>query len=370
MNILVTGGCGFIGSHLVDRLINDGHRVRVYDMLEPQVHGKKKPDYLNREAEYIYADIRDRSKLQKALKGIEVIFHEASQVGVAQSMYEIEKFVSHNSYGTAVLLDILVNSRNQVKKIIFTSSMTIYGEGAYSCKSCGEVYPGLRKNAQLKKRQWQMKCPQCRRIVNCIPTPETKPLSPTTIYATTKRCQEEMCLEAGLAYKLPVVALRCFNVYGPRQSLNNPYTGVSAIFLSRIKNNRRPLIYEDGLQSRDFIYVTDVVEANILAMKNPQADYDFFNVGTGIAHSIMEVAKDTAGLCRKNIEPLILKKFRPGDIRHCYADIRKIRSRLCFYPKVTFKEGMKKLFLWSGDKEALDLSRKAQEELNRRGLAQ
>lgn len=370
MKILVTGGCGFIGSHLVDKLIEDGHRVRVYDMLEPQVHLGKKPGYLNSEAEYVFADLRSKEKLKKALKGIEIIFHLAAQVGVGQSMYQIEKYVSHNEEGTAALLDLLVNTGNKAKKIIVASSMSIYGEGAYKCKSCGIVYPQLRSTQQLKKKAWEMKCPKCRKRVKDIPTPEDKPLLPTSIYATTKRSQEEMCLEIGTAYKIPTVALRYFNVYGPRQSLSNPYTGVAAIFLSRVKNNQPPLIFEDGRQSRDFIYVSDLVEANILAMKNKAADYDFFNVGTGSPRSILEIADTIISLCYKKLKPVVLNRFRAGDIRHCYADTDKIKSMLGFKPKITFQQGMKKLILWSENEKAVDLTRRAQSELVKRGLAE
>lgn len=366
--VLVTGGCGFVGSHLVDRLIRDGYRVRSYDLLEPQVHGARKPAYLNQEAEYIYADIRNKEKLKKALSGVEVIFHEASQVGVGQSMYEIEKYVSHNSYGTATLLELLVNSKNKVKKMIVASSMSIYGEGAYNCKTCGEVYPHLRKEDQLKKKNWEMQCPKCGRQVSDAPTSEDKPLFPTSVYATTKRCQEEMCLEVGSAYKIPVTALRYFNIYGARQSLNNPYTGVCAIFLSGVKNNNPPVIFEDGRQSRDFIHVSDIVQANLLAMKKKDADYGIFNVGSGSAHSILEIAGKIIRLCGKSFAPKVLNKFRSGDIRQCYADINKINLKLGFTPKVNFEEGMRELIEWSATQRAVDFTWKARKELKKRGL--
>lgn len=368
MKVLVTGGCGFIGSHLVDRLVEEGYKVRVYDLLEEQVHHGKKPTYLNGEAEYIFGDMRDKEKLKKSLKDIDVVFHQASQVGVGQSMYEIEKYVSHNCLGTAVLLDLLINIKNKVKKLIVASSMSIYGEGAYQCRKCGIVYPSLRSEAQLKKRKWEIFCPYCNSEVKPQPTSEDKVLSPTSIYATTKRTQEEMCLQIGRAYKIPVVALRYFNVYGPRQSLSNPYTGVIAIFLSRIKNNRPPLIFEDGLQSRDFIYVSDIVEANILAMKNREADYDFFNVGTGKAKNILDVAKTIINLCNREIKPKIINKYRHGDIRHCYADITKIKERLNFFPKVSFEEGISKVLVWSEEKKAKDFTERAQRELQKRRL--
>ena len=369
MKILVTGGCGFIGSHLVDRLVKEGHRVRVYDLLEPQVHLGKKPSYLNKGAEYIFADIRDENSLRKALRGVDIVFHQASQVGIGQSMYKIKKYISHNSLGTAILLELIVNSRNKVKKIIMASSMSIYGEGAYKCRRCRVVYPLLRKEKQFRKREWEMDCPNCRLKVTSMPTSEDKPLFPTSIYATTKRSQEEMCLEVGRAYKIPIVALRYFNVYGPRQSLSNPYTGAVAIFLSRAKNNKPPLIFEDGKQSRDFIYVSDIVEANILAMKKKEADYDFFIVGTGVPHKILDIAKTIISICGKKIRPKILNKFRAGDIRHCYADISKITKKLRFKPKVSLEEGMKELVFWSETQRAHDLAPKAHLELQKRGLS-
>jgi len=366
--ILVTGGCGFIGSHLVDRLVKCGYKVRVYDLLEPQVHLHKKPAYLNKGAEYIFADIRDGSKLKKALKDIEVIFHLASQVGVGQSMYQIEKYVAHNTFGTAVLLDLIVNTKNKVKKLIVASSMSIYGEGAYSCKRCGKISPRLRKEQQLKRRDWEMRCLECGAVAEAINTDENKPLFPTSVYATTKRSQEEMCLEVGSAYKIPTVALRYFNVFGSRQSLSNPYTGVAAIFSSRVKNNKAPLIFEDGKQSRDFVYVSDVVQANILAMNKKEADYDFFNVGTGNPHTILDIATTLISLYKKDLRPEILNKFRTGDIRHCYAQISKISRKLDYRPKISFKDGMRQLMQWSETEEAFDLMAQAQEALKRKGL--
>ena len=370
MKILVTGGCGFVGSHLVDRLVEKGHEVSVYDILEPQVHGNKKPSCLNKHASYTYGDIRDAVKFKRSLKGIEIIFHEASQVGVGQSMYEIKRYVSHNSYGTAVLLDLLVNdARHKVKKLIVASSMSIYGEGAYECRRCGKVYPRLRKKEQMASGDWDMKCPICGINVKSIPTDEMKPLFPTSVYATTKRCQEEMCIQIGTAYKIPTVALRYFNIFGPRQSLSNPYTGVAAIFMSRIKNSKPPVIFEDGKQSRDFIYVSDIVDANILAMGKKEANYECFNVGTGIPHSILEIAQKISASYNENLVPRVLNKFRAGDIRHCYADIGKIRKKLGFSPKVSFEEGIKRLIKWSDSQIAVDLTKAAHSQLKKKGLA-
>ncbi len=370
MKILVTGGCGFIGSHLTDRLVSLGHKVRVYDLLEPQVHGRQKPSFLNKGAEYIYADVRNKTKLKAALKGVEAVFHEASQVGVGQSMYQIEKYVSHNTLGSAVLLDLIVNTKNKVQKLIVASSMSMYGEGRYHCRDCGDVYPGLRDDEQMAKSEWELKCPHCSKVAKPLPTPETKPLAPNSIYATTKRCQEEMFLEIGRAYKIPTVALRYFNVYGPRQSLNNPYTGVAAIFLSQVKNDHAPLIFEDGLQTRDFIYVSDIVQANILALTRKEADYQMFNAGTGQPQSIRGVAEAIIRLNNKDIKPGITLKFRSGDVRHCYADNTKISSLLGFRPQYDFSRGMKELMEWSETQKAADHSVKAHKELKKRGLTQ
>lgn len=371
--VLVTGGAGFIGSHLVDKLVEMNNEVVVVDSLEKQVHTKK-PDYLNPEAKYVFEDIRDESVLAKAVKDIEVIFHEAAAVGVGQSMYQVEKYVDVNTMATAKLLDILVNKEHEVKKLIVASSMSIYGEGAYECEDCGVVNPSLRLEDQLKQREWEMKCPNCGKIVKPILTSEDKPLHPTSIYAITKRDQEEMCLTVGRAYGIPTVALRYFNVYGPRQSLNNPYTGVCAIFSARIKNNNPPLIFEDGLQSRDFVSVRDIVDANILTMKSSNANYEVFNVGTGKPVNILEIARVLVGLYGKenelNLSPEITNKYRAGDIRHCFANISKITDKLGYKPKVDFEEGMKELVAWGEKEESEDKFEEAHEELLRRGLVE
>jgi len=369
--ILVTGGAGFIGSHLVDRLVELGYKVRVFDNLEPQVHGDKQetPNYLNKECEFIKGDIRDREELKKALKGIEVIFHEAAMVGVAQSMYEINRYMEVNTLGTANLLDILANERNNVEKIIVASSMSIYGEGKYSCKRCGTVFPKLRPLEQLKKRAWEMRCPTCKKSLVSLPTDEDKPLYPTSIYAISKRDQEEMCLSIGRAYKIPTVALRYFNVYGPRQALSNPYTGVAAIFSARIKNHHNPIIFEDGLQSRDFTYVTDIVQANILAMEKEEVNFEVFNVGTGRKLTILDIANILIKkLGKDELHPEIVSKYREGDIRHCYADISKIKEKLGYRPEVEFEDGISNLINWVREEEAIDRFEESRNQLERKGL--
>lgn len=369
MNVLVTGGAGFIGSHIVDKLVERDHFVRIFDNLEPQVH-KGIPSYLNKKSEFIRGDIRDSRQLESAVRDIDVIFHEAAMVGVGQSMYQIEKYVDVNTYGTAKLLDFLVNKEHNVKKLIVASSMSIYGEGTHLCDNCGIVYPSLRSEKQLKGEDWIAKCPACGKDVKPVPTKETKPLQPTSIYAISKKDQEEMSLAIGRAYGIPTVALRYFNAFGPRQALSNPYTGVCAIFSARIKNNNPPVIFEDGLQSRDFLSVHDIAEANILAMKSSNADNEVFNVGSGRPTSILDIALTLAKLYNKNIHPEIVGKYRAGDIRHCFADISKIKDKLGFEPKVSFEDGMRELTAWGEKEDAVDGFEDAYGEMLKRGLVE
>jgi len=368
--ILVTGGAGFIGSYLVDKLIELGYEVMVFDNLEPQVHGdgQKTPEYLNKECEFIKGDIRNRDELKKALKDREIVFHQAAAVGVGQSMYEINKYTEVNILGTSNLLDILANENHRVEKLIIASSMSVYGEGKYSCVNCGVVYPKLRSLSQLKKGEWEMRCPFCNQEVQSLPTDEEKPLHPTSVYSISKRDQEEMCLTIGRAYRIPTVALRYFNVYGPRQALSNPYTGVAAIFSSRILNNHPPCIFEDGLQSRDFTHVSDIVQANLLAMESNDADYEVFNVGTGRPLTVLNIAEALIKSLSSSVDMNIVRKYREGDIRHCYADISKIRDQLGFQPKVKFEKGISEFIGWVRGEEARDQFEKSRRELEEKGL--
>ena len=356
-SVLVTGGAGFIGSHLVDALVEKGYKVRVFDSLEPQVHGSQRqvPNYLNGDAELVVGDCRDRNALQDALDGMEVVFHYAAAVGVGQSMYEIRRYVEANTLGGANLLDILAGREHEVRKLIVASSMSIYGEGKYECGDCGVAYPLLRPDDQLRQRKWEMRCPGCGRNMRPLATDEDKPLHPTSIYAVTKRDHEEMFLCFGRAYQIPTVALRFFNVYGPHQALSNPYTGVAAIFSARLLNGQAPVIYEDGLQTRDFIHVRDVVRASILAMEREEANYDVFNVGTGRALSILEMARVlTATLADGEMEPEVLGRYRRGDIRHCFADIGKLAEKLGFAPQVDFEHGISDLVSWVKEQSVVD----------------
>lgn len=368
-NVLVTGGAGFIGSHLVDALVERGHRVRVLDALVPQVHGENAvPAYLNPDAEFIQGDVCDRTLIDRALDGVDVVFHEAAEVGVGQSMYEIERYVRANDLGTAVLLEAILARKSQIKKLVVASSMSIYGEGAYTCASCGSVAPQLRPTSQLLERRWDLECPKCGSALSPAPTTEEKPLFPTSVYAVTKQDQEQFCLAVGRSYGIPSVALRYFNVYGTRQALSNPYTGVCAIFSSRLLNGNRPLIFEDGEQTRDFVHVSDIVQANLLALETDRADYQAINVGTGAATSIRAVCHLLADGLGVDVEPEIVGKYREGDIRHCVADISKAKSLLGYEPKVTLERGIPELLSWVRAQAAQDQVESATAELESRQL--
>lgn len=369
--ILVTGGAGFIGSFLVDALVEQGHHVRIYDALVPQVHGPEQalPEYLNPNAEFVQGNVLDKTLLARALEDVDVVYHLAAAVGVGQSMYEIQYYTEANTLGGAVLLDLLANTKHQVRKMVVASSMSIYGEGKYECADCGVVHPRLRTEAQLRERDWEMKCPHCSQDVRSLPTDEEKPLYPTSIYAITKRDHEEMFLSTGFAYGIPSVALRFFNTYGPRQALSNPYTGVMAIFSGRLLNRQPPVIYEDGKQSRDFIHVSDIVQGLLLAMERPEADYQVFNLGTGVSTSIGAVTNVLAQhLTEGDVEPVILNQFRAGDIRHCYADIGKARELLGFEPRITLEQGLADLLSWAKEQTAEDRFAQVEKELAAKSL--
>lgn len=345
-NVLVTGGAGFIGSHLVDGLIKEGHKVTILDDLVPQVHPKRNvPEYLNEKADFIKGDMGDKDLLLELIQRHDIIFHQAAIVGVGQSMYQIKEYVQKNTYNTALLLDLLVNKEHDIQKLIVAGSMSSYGEGKYVCQDCGVVYPSLRPLEQLKEKDWEVHCPCCNKPLKPLPTDEEKPLESTSIYAITKKDQEEMCLLIGKTYSIPTVVLRYFNVYGARQALSNPYTGVCAIFSCRIRNNNPPMIFEDGNQTRDFVHVSDIVQANLLAMEKNEADYKMFNVGTGNPISVNELTQILIDHYGKKVNPEITNKFRKGDIRHCFADITKIK-KLGYKPSVKFDEGVGELVEW------------------------
>lgn len=381
LNVLVTGGAGFIGSFIADELLARGHRVRVFDCLAPQVHGargeaRQLPDYLSKDVEFIYGDVRDRDALDRAMTGMDVIYHEAAAVGVGQSMYQITDYTATNTLGTAVLLDLVVNKhRGHLKKLIVASSMSIYGEGRYADPMTGAyVLPQPRTAEQLGRGEWEMRIAGSDRVARPVPCDEAKPLEPTSIYAINKRDQEEMVLAIGAAYGLPAVALRYFNVYGPRQALSNPYTGVAAIFSSCYLAGNAPMIFEDGEQSRDFVHVRDIARANLLALESDAANGHAINIGTGRATSILRVADmllaelHPARKTDPALQPKIVGKFRAGDIRHCYADITRARTLLGYEPTVHYKDGIRELIEWVKTQQAEDKSSAAFAELQQHKL--
>ena len=369
LNILVTGGAGFIGSHLVDALVGKGHRVRILDSLVEQVHGPEPPAHLSKVAEFMRGDVCDAAAVATALDGIDVVYHQAAEVGVGQSMYEIVRYVKTNDLGTAVLLEEMIKRPTQFKKLIVASSMSIYGEGAYRCNGCDTVvYPFLRSSEQLAAHDWEFTCETCGGQLETIGTPETKPLYPTSVYAVSKQDQEQYCLAVGRAYKIPTVAFRYFNVYGTRQALSNPYTGICAIFSSRLMNDQAPTVFEDGEQTRDFVNVKDIVRANLLALETRGGDYNSFNIGTGRATSVRQITNLLAAGLGKSIEPVIVGKYREGDIRHCVADISKARKMLGYEPQITLEAGLTELLNWLADQEAEDKVESATAELASRSL--
>lgn len=354
--ILVTGGAGFIGSHLADRLLAAGHRVRALDNLTPQVHGGPgRPTYLAEDVELVLGDVRDRDAVRRALDGVDSVVHLAARVGVGQSMYEIADYVGENSAGTAVLLEALLD--RPVRKLVVASSMSIYGEGLYDV---GEVAPRARE--QLERREWEPAGAQP------VPTPETKRPDLASVYALTKYDQERLALVFGAAYEVPVVALRLFNVYGTRQALSNPYTGVLAIFASRLLNGKAPLVFEDGRQRRDFVAVEDVARAFELALTTEGADGRAVNVGSGRSVTVLELAEKLAGVLGRPIEAELTGKYRVGDIRHCFADISLARETLGFEPQGRLEEGMRVLAQWLEGQVATDRVDAARAELESRGL--
>ncbi|HEX2982752.1 MAG TPA: SDR family NAD(P)-dependent oxidoreductase, partial [Ignavibacteriales bacterium] len=365
--VLITGGAGFIGSHLCDELLEHGYKVRVLDNLSPQVHGDidAPPAYLNKDAEFMYGDVRDNDAVLRALNGIDAVFHFAAAVGVGQSMYEIEKYTSVNNIGTAVLIESIL--KKPVEKMIVASSMSIYGEGLYMAASGDLVENGGRKTQDLKQSKWELYDSKGFPILP-IPTPETKRINLSSIYALSKYDQERMFLIAGEAYGIPAAALRFFNVYGTRQALSNPYTGVLAIFASRYLNNNPPVIYEDGEQKRDFVSVYDIARACRLALETHQAKGEVFNIGSGNAYTINEIARQMSlAMGKDNIEPVISQKYRAGDIRHCFSDISKAKRILNYEPQVPLEDGLAELADWLEGQIALDLVDTANSELIKRG---
>lgn len=367
-HILITGGAGFIGSHLADELLAHGYSVRALDNLSPQVHGsdQSRPPYLSQDVELLVGDVRDPDKVREALVGIDAVYHLAAMVGVGQSMYQAARYTDVNNLGTAILLEAL--AERPVERLVVASSMSIYGEGLYRAPD-GSVSEGSERTLeQLKARQWEVRNADGE-VLTPVPTPEGKSPSLASVYALSKYDQERMCLVMGRAYNIPAVALRFFNVYGTRQALSNPYTGVLAIFASRFMSGQPPLINEDGHQQRDFVSVYDVAHACRLALEVPEAEGQVFNVGSGERYSVCEIAARMAPLLGKeHLQPEITGKYRVGDIRHCFADISLARRVLGYEPRVTLDDGLIELAAWLQEQIVVDYVPQAYAELATRGL--
>jgi dTDP-L-rhamnose 4-epimerase len=365
--VLITGGAGFIGSHVADELIAHGFRVRALDSLSSQVHpDRRRPPYLNPEVELVIGDVRDTDAVRRALSDVDAVYHFAATVGVGQSMYQVADYTSVNGLGTAVLLEALIE--RPVERLVVASSMSIYGEGLYRDAGGAVAIPRERSLEQLRAEEWELRG-ETGEPLQPAPTPETKAPSIRSVYALGKYDQERMCLMIGEAYRIPTVALRFFNVFGTRQALSNPYTGVLAIFASRYLNGRPPVIFEDGLQRRDFVSVYDVAQACRLALTSTRAAGEVFNVGSGRSFTIREVADGMARvLGLEGIAPEITSRSRVGDIRHCFADISKARDSLGYAPKVSLEDGLLELAGWLSGQQADDRVGEARQELEARGL--
>ena len=367
--VLITGGAGFIGSHVADELLRHGYAVRALDCLSPQVHGQRqgRPDYLDPEVELIVGDLRDRELVRRVLRDVDAVYHLAAKVGVGQSMYQIAEYTAANNLATAILMEEIIDRR--VERVVVASSMSIYGEGLYRDHH-GNLGPGTDRPIEpLKARDWEVRGLDGEPL-DPVPTPESKSPALASVYALSKFDQERMCLTLGRAYNIPTVALRFFNVYGPRQALSNPYTGVLAIFASRLLNDNAPLVFEDGNQQRDFVSVYDVAQACRLALETPGVAGGVYNVGSGKHYTIREIADRVATAVGKpHIEPEITGKYRVGDIRHCFSDISLAKRDLGYAPRVSLDEGLAELAEWLDGQQAHDRTAEMQEELLARGLA-
>jgi dTDP-L-rhamnose 4-epimerase len=365
---LVTGGAGFIGSHLVDALVAGGERVRVLDNLDRLAHPGGRPGHLHPEAELVEGDLRDARVVGRALDGVDRVFHLGGVVGNGESMVNVRRAVDHNAGGTATLLEAVVGRRERVRRLVAASSMVVYGEGSYRCPEHGAVHPPLRPSEQLRRRDWEPRCPACGGPMEPVPTSEDAPLRPTSVYGITKRDQEELVLVLGRAYGVETVALRYLNVYGPRQALGNPYTGVAAIFAARVLNGKRPLVFEDGAQIRDLVHVSDVVRATVLAMDAPGAAGHAINVATGRRVRILDLAGRIAAALGSDLSPEVTGDYRAGDIRHCFADVSRARDLLGFEGRTALEEGLPELAAWVAGNVVAERGDEALADLRSRGL--
>ena len=369
--ILITGGAGFIGSNLSLKLIEKGYEVTVLDNLSPQIHREFSPLYesIKDKVNFIKGTVLSYDDWKKALDDVDVVVHLAAETGTGQSMYEIEKYTDVNIKGTSIFLDILANEKHSVKKMIIASSRSIYGEGKYRCSEHGIVYPTERQDADMANGDFGVKCPVCRCDVELLATDETSKIHPSSIYGITKQVQEQMFLVMGKSLGISAVAFRYQNVYGAGQSLSNPYTGILSIFSTRIKNGNDITIFEDGLESRDFVYVDDIVDATILGIEKDEANGEVFNVGFGEAIDVLTVANTLVKAYTSSSKITISKNYRLGDIRHNYADLTKIKTKLGFEPRVSFEEGIRRFTKWVEMQEVVeDKYEKSIEEMKTKGL--
>lgn len=370
-NVLITGGAGFIGSNLSLKLIDKGCRVTVLDNLSPQIHSDDSPLYnsIKDRVNFIKGTVLSYDDWKKALKDVDVVVHLAAETGTGQSMYEIENYTDVNIKGTSIFLDILANEEHSIKKMIIASSRAIYGEGKYECSKHGLVYPNERLDTDMSKEDFNVKCPVCSEDVKLLATDEDSKIHPSSIYGITKQVQEQMFLLMGKTLGIPAVAFRYQNVYGAGQSLSNPYTGILSIFSTRIKNGNDINIFEDGKESRDFVYIDDIVDATILGIEKDEADFEIFNVGLGEAIDVLTVAKTLVDEYKSSSKITVSGNYRLGDIRHNYADLTKIKDKLGFVPKVSFSEGIKRFTSWVDQQVVVeDKYEKSIVEMKEKGL--
>ena len=366
--VLVTGGAGFVGSHLVDVLLARGERVRVLDNLDPLAHADGRPGHLDREAELIVGDLADREAVERALEGVDRVFHLGGVVGNGESMVNVRRSVDANAGGTATLLEAVLARRERVRRLVAASSMVVYGEGSYRCCEHGRLAPPPRPLGQLRRRAWEPLCPRCGEVLEPVPTREDDPLRPLSVYGITKRDQEELVLVLGRAYGLETVALRYLNIYGPRQALANPYTGVAAIFAARVLAGQRPRVFEDGAQLRDLVHVSDVVDATLAAMDADAAPGHAINVATGRQVGVLELARQITSALGSQLEPDVTGEYRLGDIRHCFADVGLSRELLGFAAQRELRDGIPELADWVAAQTVDERGDDALAELRARGL--
>ena len=372
--VLITGGAGFIGSNLTLKLLNEGYRVTVLDNLNEQIHGENPNNsytynLIKDKVRFVKGDVNNTEDWKKALEDVNLVVHLAAETGTGQSMYEINKYIGSNIGGTAKLLELLTNEQHKIEKLIVAASRAVYGEGKFECEKHGIVYPNSRIDEDMSKGDFEVKCPVCKNDVTMLATDEESPLHPTSVYGFTKQAQEQLCMIVGKSIKLPVVAFRFQNVYGPGQSLKNPYTGILSIFSTRIKNGNDINVFEDGYETRDFVYIDDVTDAIILGIENDNANFEVFNVGSGEKINVSSVAKTLRDKYRSDVNINVSGNYRLGDIRHNLADLSHINEKLGYEPKVSFKQGISNFVDWVEKQEIeSDNYNKSIEEMKDKGL--